>query len=65
MVVVLRGGPYDGQTVEGGGETVVAGVCLYVRTSDRVRRGGRELLVFVHRADCCEPHGRGAEDRCE
>lgn len=65
VVVLLRGGPHDGQTVEGGGETVVAGACLYERSGERVSRGGRELLVFVHRVDCCEPHRRGAEDRCE
>ncbi|MEU8334772.1 hypothetical protein [Micromonospora tulbaghiae] len=65
MEVLLRGGPHDGQTVDGGGETVVAGVCLYERTAERARRRGRELIVFAHRADCCEPHGRGAEDRCE
>ncbi|MEU7170272.1 hypothetical protein ABZ949_02120 [Micromonospora tulbaghiae] len=65
MEVLLRGGPYDGRTVTGGGETVVAGVCLYERTSERVHRRGRDVLVFVHRLDCCEPHGRGTEDRCE
>ena len=29
------------------------------------RRSGRDVRVYRHRPDCCEPYGRGAEDRCE
>ncbi|MFJ1539258.1 hypothetical protein ACIODS_12015 [Micromonospora chalcea] len=65
MEVLLRDGPHDGRTVTGGGETVTAGGCLYERTGERVPRRGRGMLVFVHRPDCCEPHGGGTEDRCE
>ncbi|WP_046565445.1 hypothetical protein [Micromonospora sp. HK10] len=65
MDVLLRGGPGDGQVVSGGGETVVWGTCLYEITSERGLRQGRDLHVYRHRPDCCEPYGRGAEDRCE
>ena len=65
MDVLLRGGPGDGQVVPGGGETVVWGACLYEITSERGHRQGRDLRVYRHRPDCCEPYGRGAEDRCE
>ncbi|MCM0678297.1 hypothetical protein NCC78_27015 [Micromonospora phytophila] len=65
MEVLLRGGPGDGQVVDGGGETVVWGACLYERTAEVGHRRGRDLRVYRHRADCCEAYGRGAEDRCE
>ncbi|MFG2012291.1 hypothetical protein ACGFNF_24845 [Micromonospora sp. NPDC048868] len=65
MRVLLRHGPGDGQVVDGRGETVVWGACLYERTGDREERHGHTLVVFRHRPDCCEPYGRGSEDRCE
>ncbi|SCF21016.1 hypothetical protein GA0074696_3445 [Micromonospora purpureochromogenes] len=65
MEVLLRGGPGDGQVVPGGGETVRWQACLYEITSERAHRSGRDLRVYRHRVDCCEPYGRGAEDRCE
>ncbi|MBO4164421.1 hypothetical protein [Micromonospora antibiotica] len=65
MRVLLRGGPGDGQVVSGGGETVAWRACLYELTTERSCRQGVDLRVYRHRADCCEVHGRGAEDRCE
>ncbi|MFF0372762.1 hypothetical protein [Micromonospora sp. NPDC005087] len=65
MEVLLRGGPGDGHVVDGGGESVVWGACLYERTSDIGRSRGRDLRVYQHRPDCCQPYGRGSEDRCE
>ncbi|MER7333653.1 MULTISPECIES: hypothetical protein [unclassified Micromonospora] len=65
MDVLLRGGPGDGQVVPGGGETVVWQACLYEITTEYGHRHGRDLRVYRHRPDCCEPYGRGAEDRCE
>ncbi|MEU0156857.1 hypothetical protein [Micromonospora fulviviridis] len=65
MEVLLRGGPGDGKVVSGGGETVVWQACLYEITTGFARRSGRDLRVYRHRPDCCEPYGRGAEDRCE
>ncbi|MFG3602522.1 hypothetical protein [Micromonospora chersina] len=65
MEVLLRGGPGDGQVVSGGGETVVWQACLYEITPEFARRSGRDLRVYRHLQDCCEPYGRGAEDRCE
>ncbi|MFG2167786.1 hypothetical protein [Micromonospora chersina] len=65
MEVLLRGGPGDGQVVSGGGGTVVWRACLYEFTPEFARRSGRDLRVCRHRADCCEPYGRGAEDPCE
>ncbi|MFF4893441.1 hypothetical protein [Micromonospora chersina] len=65
MEVLLRGGPGDGQVVSRGREAVVWQACLYEITAEFARRGGRDLQVYRHRPDCCEPYGRGAEDRCE
>ncbi|MFG3690182.1 hypothetical protein [Micromonospora sp. NPDC047740] len=65
MDVLLRGGPGNGQVVPGRGETVVWQACLYEITTEHGHRNGRDLRVYRHRADCCEPYGRGAEDRCE
>ncbi|MGC4766180.1 hypothetical protein ACLQ20_25335 [Micromonospora sp. DT46] len=65
MRVLLRHGPGDGQVVDGRGETVGWGACLYERTGDREERHGHTVIVFRHRPDCCEPYGRGGEDRCE
>ncbi|WP_346534343.1 hypothetical protein [Micromonospora sp. DPT] len=65
MDVLLRGGPGDGQVVPGGGETVGWQACLYEITREYGRRHGRDLRVYRHRPNCCEPYGRGAEDRCE
>ncbi|WP_088994641.1 hypothetical protein [Micromonospora echinaurantiaca] len=65
MEVLLRGGPCDGRVVVGGGEAVICGSCLYERTFDIGRARGRDLRVYQHRPDCCQPYGRGAEDRCE
>lgn len=65
MEVLLRGGPGDGQVVPGGGEVVGWRACLYEITPEFAHRQGRELRVYRHRLDCCEAHGRGAEDRCE
>ncbi|MFG1953896.1 hypothetical protein [Micromonospora sp. NPDC048830] len=65
MDVVLRGGPGDGRVVRGGPESVVWGACLYERTTDVSQVHGRDLRVYRHRPDCCEPFGRGSEDRCE
>ncbi|MEV0723684.1 hypothetical protein AB0I37_12995 [Micromonospora purpureochromogenes] len=65
MEVLLRGGPGDGQVVPGGGETVRWQACLYEISSERAHRRGRDLRVYRHRVDCCEPYGRGSEDRCE
>lgn len=63
--MLLRGGPGDGQTVSCSGETLVWQACLYEATIKYSHRSGRCLRVYRHRPDCCEPHGRGAEDRCE
>ncbi len=63
--VLLRGGPGDGQVVRGGGETVVWQACLYEITREYGCRRGRDLRVYRHRPGCCQPYGRGAEDRCE
>ncbi|MEU7171472.1 MULTISPECIES: hypothetical protein [Micromonospora] len=65
MEVLLRGGPGDGQEVPGGGEIVVWQACLYEITSEFEHRHGRDLRVYRHHGDCCEPYGRGAQDRCE
>ncbi|WP_121161446.1 hypothetical protein [Micromonospora pisi] len=65
MAAILRGGPGDSQSVVATGRQVVWRSCLYEMTSDRVMRGGGEGRVYEHRPDCCEPFGRGAEDRCE
>ncbi|MFD1324513.1 hypothetical protein [Micromonospora sonneratiae] len=65
MEVLLRGGPGAGQVVNGGSETLVWPACLYERTLEWERVARRELRVYAHRPDCCEPYGRGAEDRCE
>ncbi|MEV1013814.1 hypothetical protein AB0I89_23975 [Micromonospora sp. NPDC049801] len=65
MKVLLRHGPADGRVVDGGGETVVAGACLYERTGERANRRGEDLPVYVHRADCCEANQRGVVDGCE
>ncbi|MFI6760810.1 hypothetical protein ACIBF5_16920 [Micromonospora sp. NPDC050417] len=65
MPAILRGGPGDSQSVVSAGRQVVWRSCLYEMTSDRVMRGGVERRVYEHRPDCCEPFGRGAEDRCE
>lgn len=51
--------------VVGGGETVVWRTCLYQITTEVAHRQGHDLRVYRHRPDCCESHGRGAEDRCE
>ncbi|AEB42604.1 hypothetical protein VAB18032_07410 [Micromonospora maris AB-18-032] len=63
--MLLRGGPGDGQVVTGGGEAVVWRACLYEITTEFTHRHGHDLRVYRHRTDCCEPHARGAEDRCE
>ncbi|MBC8990892.1 hypothetical protein H9X95_12100 [Micromonospora chalcea] len=65
MKVQLRGGPGDGQVLVGGGEAIVWRACLYEITQEFTRRDGRDLRVHRHRPDCCEPYGRGTEDRCE
>ncbi|MGW3812078.1 hypothetical protein [Micromonospora sp. NPDC005113] len=65
MDVLLRGGPGDGHVVRGGGENVLWQACLYEVTSGVALRQGRDLRVYRHRPDCCEPHGRGSEDKCE
>ncbi|MFF3869594.1 hypothetical protein [Micromonospora sp. NPDC001898] len=65
MRVLLRGGPGDGQVVAGAGETVVWQACLYERTTGLDGRHGGQVRVYRHRPGCCEPYGRGAEDRCE
>ncbi|MET8278323.1 hypothetical protein [Micromonospora sp. NPDC005174] len=65
MKVLLRGGPADGRVINGGGETVVRGACLYERTGQKADHRGKELPVYGHRADCCEADGRGAVDGCE
>ncbi|MFI6163003.1 hypothetical protein ACIA59_24015 [Micromonospora haikouensis] len=65
MDVLLRGGPGDGHVVPGGGEHVVWQACLYEITSEREPRRGHDLRVYRHRDDCCEPYGRGSQDRCE
>ncbi|MER7166755.1 hypothetical protein ABT336_11925 [Micromonospora sp. NPDC000207] len=65
MRVLLRGGPGDGQVVDGAGETVVWRSCLYERTGELDSRRGEQVRVYRHRLDCCEGFGRGAEDRCE
>ncbi|MFI6332869.1 hypothetical protein ACIBBG_31760 [Micromonospora chersina] len=56
-------GPGDGQVVSGGGETVVWQACLYEITPEFARRSGRDLRVYRHRPDCCEPYGRGGGRR--
>ncbi|GAB2933949.1 hypothetical protein GCM10027280_22260 [Micromonospora polyrhachis] len=65
MEVLLRGGPGSGQVVPATGETALWRTCLYQRTGDWGHAQGRDLRVYDHRPDCCEPFGRGAEDRCE
>ncbi|WP_091632440.1 hypothetical protein [Micromonospora peucetia] len=65
MKVLLRGGPGDGQVVPAVGPSTMWRACLYEATPERVDRQGRELRIYRHRPDCCEVHGRGAEDRCE
>jgi hypothetical protein len=63
--VVLSGGPGDSQAMTASGREVIWRSCLYKATSDRSTRGGADRQVYQHRPDCCEPFGRGAEDRCE
>ena len=63
--MVLRRGPGDGQVVSATGETVVWRACLYERTNDWAWARGADRRVYEHRPDCCEPYGRGSEDRCE
>lgn len=63
--MLLHGGPGDGQVVPGGDDTIVWRACLYEITPEYGHRHGRNLRVYRHRPDCCEPYGRGAEDRCE
>jgi hypothetical protein len=63
--VLLRGGPGEGQVAPGGGEAVVWRACLYEITTEYGHQHGRGLRVYRHRPDCCEPYGRGDEDRCE
>jgi hypothetical protein len=65
ILAVLRGGPGDSQTATATGRELVWRSCLYEVSGDRMMRGGVERKVYQHRADCCEPFGRGAEDRCE
>ncbi|MEU8158075.1 hypothetical protein AB0B94_30850 [Micromonospora sp. NPDC048986] len=65
MLAVLRGGPGDSQPVTAHGRELVWRGCLYEFTGDRAKRLGVERQVFEHAADCCEPFGRGSEDRCE
>ncbi|WP_328415226.1 hypothetical protein OG470_22665 [Micromonospora sp. NBC_00389] len=65
MDVLLRGGPGDGQVVRRGGGNVLWQACLYEVTSEAALRHGRDLRVYRHRPDCCEPHGRGSDDKCE
>ncbi|RLK25326.1 hypothetical protein DER29_3326 [Micromonospora sp. M71_S20] len=63
--MLLRGGPGDGQVVPGGGKVVVWQARLYEITTKYSHRRGRDLRIYRHRPDCCEPSDRGAEDRCE
>ena len=65
ILAVLRGGPGDSQAVTATGRETVWRSCLYEVTSDRSIRNGVDRRVYQHRPDCCEPFGRGAEDRCE
>ncbi|WUF76255.1 hypothetical protein OG995_18750 [Micromonospora zamorensis] len=65
MKMLLGHRPVNGRVVDGGGETVVAGACLYERTGERAYQRGEDLAVYENRADCCEATQRGAEDRCE
>jgi hypothetical protein len=48
----------------GAGETVVWQACRYEITSEYGRHGECDLRVYRH-PDCCEPNGRGVEDRYE
>lgn len=64
-MVLLNAGPADGRVVDGGGETVLHGACLYERTGQKATHRGEDLPVYRHRPDCCEPNQRGSEDRCE
>ncbi|MBU8857789.1 MULTISPECIES: hypothetical protein [unclassified Micromonospora] len=66
MDVLLRGGPGDGQVVPATGDVALWKACLYDITGDYGhRRRGPSLRIYQHRPDCCEPHGRGSDDRCE
>ncbi|MFK3979605.1 hypothetical protein ACI2K4_04405 [Micromonospora sp. NPDC050397] len=65
MPAILRGGPGDSQSVTATGPLLVWRSCLYEVTPDWALRRGSDRRVYQHRPDCCEPFGRGSEDRCE